>query len=140
LFASRAYSQEETIARLLRSGTTQTLYQNLSVRFPAKRDNFPCSMTKYSLPGRVGNFLINPLIMLHNIVGNSPREASIFPNSLLFSLLAGNFAPRRVTYYNKMRTHVSLGKDAPRTRLIERIGDVVAYPILGGLHHRYARI
>jgi transposase InsO family protein len=43
-------------------------------------------------------------------------------------------------YYNEMRTHVSLGKDAPRTRLIERIGDVVAYPILGGLHHRYARI
>jgi transposase InsO family protein len=44
------------------------------------------------------------------------------------------------TYYNEIRTHVSLGKDAPRTRLIERIGDVVAHPILGGLHHRYARI
>ena len=43
------------------------------------------------------------------------------------------------TYYNEVRTHVSLGKDAPCTRLIERIGDVVAYPILGGLHHRYAR-
>ena len=42
-------------------------------RFPAKGKNFPCSMTKYSLPGRVGNFLINPLIMLHNIVGHSPR-------------------------------------------------------------------
>ena len=44
------------------------------------------------------------------------------------------------TYYNEVRTHVSLGKDAPCTRLIERIGDVVAHPILGGLHHRYARI
>jgi KUP system potassium uptake protein len=31
-------------------------------------------------------------------------------------------------------------KDAPYTRLIERIGEVVAHPILGGLHHRYARI
>jgi hypothetical protein len=39
-----------------------------------------------------------------------------------------------------MRTHVSLGKDAPYTRAIERFGDVVAHPILGGLHHRYARI
>jgi transposase InsO family protein len=47
---------------------------------------------------------------------------------------------RFTTYYNEMRTHVSLGKDAPHTRLIERIGDVVAHPILGGLHHRYARI
>jgi hypothetical protein len=44
------------------------------------------------------------------------------------------------TYYNEMWTHVSLGKDAPCTRLIERIGDVIAHPILGGLHHRYARL
>src|SRR5580700_11306693 len=43
-------------------------------------------------------------------------------------------------YYNEMRTHVSLGKDAPWTRPIERFGDVVAHPILGGLHHRYTRI
>jgi hypothetical protein len=47
---------------------------------------------------------------------------------------------RYATYYNEVRTHVSLCKDAPCTRLIERIGDVVAHPILGGLHHRYARI
>jgi hypothetical protein len=26
------------------------------------------------------------------------------------------------------------------TRPIERFGDIIAYPILGGLHHRYARI
>jgi transposase InsO family protein len=44
------------------------------------------------------------------------------------------------TYYNETRTHVSLGKDAPCRRAIERFGDVVAHPILGGLHHRYARI
>jgi transposase InsO family protein len=43
-------------------------------------------------------------------------------------------------YYNEKRTHVSLGKDTPCTRLIERIGEVVAHPMLGGLHHRYARI
>ena len=44
------------------------------------------------------------------------------------------------TYYNEARTHFSLGKDAPCTRPIERFSDVVAHPILGGLHHRYARI
>jgi hypothetical protein len=32
-----------------------------------------------------------------------------------------------------------LAKDAPYTRPIERVGDVVAHPILGELHHRYAR-
>jgi hypothetical protein len=35
---------------------------------------------------------------------------------------------------------VSLEKDTPCTRPIERFGDIVAHPILGGLHHRYARI
>jgi transposase InsO family protein len=42
--------------------------------------------------------------------------------------------------YNEVRTHGSLGKDMPCTRPIERFGDVVAHPILGGLHHRYAQI
>src|SRR5213082_3114827 len=31
------------------------------------------------------------------------------------------------TYYNETRTHVSLGKDAPCTRAIERFGDIVAH-------------
>jgi transposase InsO family protein len=44
------------------------------------------------------------------------------------------------TYYNGWRPHVSLGKDAPDGRPIERFGDIVAHAILGGLHHRYARI
>ena len=33
-----------------------------------------------------------------------------------------------------------LAQDAPHTRPIERFGDIVVHPILGGLHHRYARI
>jgi len=43
-------------------------------------------------------------------------------------------------YYNEGRTHLALGKDAPCRRPIEREGDIIAQPILGGLHHRYARI
>jgi hypothetical protein len=44
------------------------------------------------------------------------------------------------TYYNKARTHLSLGKDAPISRSIEEIGRINAQPMVGGLHHRYARI
>jgi hypothetical protein len=35
------------------------------------------------------------------------------------------------TYYNEVRTHVSLGKDAPCRRPVERLGDIVAYPVRG---------
>jgi transposase InsO family protein len=43
-------------------------------------------------------------------------------------------------YYNGFRTHLSLGKDAPTHRPIQRLGPLVARPILGGLHHQYCRI
>ena len=43
-------------------------------------------------------------------------------------------------YYNESRTHLSLHKDAPLHRASQRSGTVVAVPVLGGLHHRYARI
>src|SRR5437868_8458265 len=43
-------------------------------------------------------------------------------------------------YYNEVRTHLALGKDAPLGRVVQRTGVVVAVPVLGGLHHRYARI
>lgn len=52
---------------------------------------------------------------------------------------AEGIAMKFATYYDHMRTHISLAKDAPYTRPIERFGDVVAHPILGALHHRYAR-
>jgi transposase InsO family protein len=43
-------------------------------------------------------------------------------------------------YYNATRTHLSLNKDAPVPRGAERTGNIVCRPILGGLHHQYARI
>jgi transposase InsO family protein len=45
-----------------------------------------------------------------------------------------------VRYYNEARTHLSLAKDAPISRPIERFGRVIAEPVVGGLHHRYTRI
>src|SRR6202790_4961034 len=42
-------------------------------------------------------------------------------------------------YYNCVRTHRSLNKDAPVTRQIQRIGSIKSHAILGGLHHHYAR-
>ena len=43
-------------------------------------------------------------------------------------------------YYNETRTHLSLEKDAPIPRAIQAVGQTLALPILGGLHHQYVRV
>jgi transposase InsO family protein len=44
------------------------------------------------------------------------------------------------TYYNQARTHLALQKDAPLRRPIQRYGQIVAIPVLSGLHHQYVRM
>jgi putative transposase len=46
-----------------------------------------------------------------------------------------------VELYHGSRTHLSLEKDAPTPRRVQTIaeGDVVEFPEVGGLHHRYER-
>ena len=43
-------------------------------------------------------------------------------------------------YYNQVRTHLALQKDAPSHRAVQRSGVIVAIPILAGLHHQHVRI
>jgi transposase InsO family protein len=43
-------------------------------------------------------------------------------------------------YYNEVRTHLSLQKDAPIPRDVRTVGPIVPSPILGGLHHQYIRV
>src|SRR6476660_6421598 len=43
-------------------------------------------------------------------------------------------------YYNRVRTHRSLDKDAPVSRLVYRTGVICSHAILGGLHHHYVRV
>ncbi len=43
-------------------------------------------------------------------------------------------------YYNGVRTHRSLDKDAPFSRPVQRIGCITSHALLGGLHHQYCRI
>ena len=44
-----------------------------------------------------------------------------------------------VTYYNRDRSHRSLGLEAPVPSRRPIAGEVVALPVLGGLHHVYER-
>src|SRR5947208_7042855 len=77
--------------------------------------------------------------LVERLIGSARHEctdhAIVFNAEHLRRILS-----KYAAYYNAARTHVSLAKDAPCTRPIERCGDIVALSILGGLHHRYARI
>jgi transposase InsO family protein len=43
-------------------------------------------------------------------------------------------------YYNELRTHLALAKDAPLRRPVPRFGEIAVRPILGGLLCQYCRI
>jgi transposase InsO family protein len=43
-------------------------------------------------------------------------------------------------YYNNIRTHWSLAKDAPVSRPIQRTGSIRSHAVLGGLHNHYVRV
>ena len=76
---------------------------------------------------------------VERVIGTLRRECLdevlVFDAPQLRRILAAYAA-----YYNQVRTHLSLCKDAPVHRKIQREGTIVAVPILSGLHHRYARI
>jgi len=48
---------------------------------------------------------------------------------------------RYFQYHHRARTHLSLDKDCPQPRPIQppSAGKIIAFPEVGGLHHRYQR-
>lgn len=48
---------------------------------------------------------------------------------------------RHFSYYHHWRTHLSLERDCPESRMVQNVGDgeVIEVPEVGGLHHHYER-
>jgi transposase InsO family protein len=73
------------------------------------------------------------------LIGSVRRECTdhliVFSEEHLRRILA-----KYSTYYNEVRTHLALDKDAPVGRAVQRSGAIAAIPILSGLHHHYVRI
>ena len=44
-----------------------------------------------------------------------------------------------LSYYHGSRLHLSLDRDSPDSRSTQSVGEIVAIPEVGGLHHRYER-
>jgi hypothetical protein len=69
--------------------------------------------------------------------------AGMIPNETSFGLLwlwVIGVVVLGVALAYGVRTHLSLEKDAPISRAVDRAGHILGRPILGGLHHQYARI
>ena len=67
------------------------------------------------------------------------------PPASLFATVCTEAHLRRILhayarYYNDIRTHRSLDKDAPVSRPVQRTGNISSHAILGGLHHHYVRV
>jgi transposase InsO family protein len=77
---------------------------------------------------------------VERVIGSIRRECLdhmiVFGEASLRRTLSSYFS-----YYHETRPHLSLEKDAPEPRPIQRpeLGPVVALPQVGGLHHRYER-
>src|SRR5712664_850477 len=77
---------------------------------------------------------------VERIIGSIRRECLdhviIFDERHLRRVLSAYFE-----YHHRSRTHLSLAKDCPEPRPVQppSAGTVVAFPQVGGLHHRYER-
>jgi transposase InsO family protein len=77
---------------------------------------------------------------VERIIGSIRRECLnhviIFDERHLRGILSSYFH-----YYHKTRTHLSLDKDCSETRSVHRpaTGNIIAFPEIDGLHHRYER-
>jgi len=76
---------------------------------------------------------------VERLIGSIRRECLdhvvVFGQAHLHRILT-NYA----AYYNEVRTHLALGKDAPVSRSVQSSGRIVPVPLLGGLHHHYVRM
>ena len=77
---------------------------------------------------------------IERVIGSIRRECLdhviVFNETGLRRMLSVYFS-----YYHETRPHLSLEKDSPEPRKVQppELGQVVAVPQVGGLHHRYER-
>ena len=76
---------------------------------------------------------------VERVIGSIRRECLdhviVFNEESLRRTLRSYFS-----YYHRSRLHLSLDKDSPDSRSVQSVGRVIAFPEVGGLHHRYERV
>jgi putative transposase len=80
--------------------------------------------------------LANPFAerMVDSVGRDCLNRVLVLGEAHLRAILKSYFA-----YCHSARKHLSLGKDAPDPRPVQLPSQMVAFPEVGGLHHRYER-
>ena len=71
---------------------------------------------------------------------SAKRSSIAFNHAKFEARITFRNACQYAAYYNQLRTHRSLNKDAPIHRAIQHVGRIISAPVLGGLDHHYCRI
>jgi transposase InsO family protein len=133
--------------------TAEWIAQQITEAFPW--DEAPTDLIR-DRDARYGHAVRRRLVAMgirdHPIAPRSPWQnghaerliGSIRRECLDHVVILGESHLRRVlkayaAYYNHVRPHLALAKDAPLLRPVQRFGDITAKPILSGLHHQYCR-
>jgi len=90
------------------------------------------SRSPQTLPGRAASTRDETIRMLNTCTSNRRASSPLLRRDVLRTYLA---------YYHRSRCHLALGRDAPDGRAVQgpERGKVIAFPEVGGLHHRYER-
>ena len=72
------------------------------------------------------------------LIGSIRRER--LDNLFVVDEAAPRVLKNYASYYNRVRTHLSLHRDARHFRYPQKLGHIASIPILGGLHHQYFRV
>jgi transposase InsO family protein len=76
---------------------------------------------------------------VERVIGSIRREC------LVHTIVLGEAHLQRTldayaNYYNRVRTHLAIDKNALVRRPVRSVGPIHSQPILGGLHHQYVRM
>ena len=119
-----------------RPATCCAIVMRITEQFSCDARNYWVSQTSRLCPAHRGK------ILLPNALSARFVESTLTTSSYWAKDTCAGYSKSIWGYYHCTRNHLSLNKDPPIPRAIEprEAGKIVAFPVLGGLHHRYTRM
>jgi len=83
--------------------------------------------------------ILHPPALVFSRIGSGSYAKNLGMDAKSAKEAQGRMLRSYFRYYNCSRLHLSLDKDSPDPRTVQCLGQVIAIPQVGGLHHHYER-